>query len=579
MSGDVLHPIGRQVAEVEARLPGGPAVGSWTYGELERAAGDVARRLRAAGPVRGRPVGVLLPRSPELVACYLGIWKAGGYAVLLDPDWPAERARLALAQAGADLLLTGEDLADLGQGPAAPPVEVPLDAPAYVVFTSGSTGRPKGVVVTHRSIAHSAWTHRVAHRIEAADRSAWLAPAGTSSAVGEIWPYLAAGASVHPAPAELLGEPARLQSWLLDERITKVYVSMPLAERLYRLPWPEATPLALMTVGSDAVRLWPDAGLPFEVAVSFGSAEANGVSTGLVPWQRRLTSATANAAHRAARPPVGRAWPEVRLHVVGPDLAGLPPGRIGELLVGSPEVAQGYVRDPALTAVRFIPDPFGGEPGARLLRTGDLCSLDDDGLLAHHGRRDRQIKILGMRVDPAETEAALLTLAGVHEAAVVGEPGRGGLTRLVAYLVCDPGVTATGLRSAIAERLPRPAVPARWVRLGRIPQTAGGKVDRDALPQAPGRPLPQAAARTDSGTAQLTALLPIWRRELDTDLAGPDDDFFDLGGNSLVAADLVEAIEAELSIRLRMRDVFTHRTARRLSARLTELAARPMEVV
>ncbi|MFD7865267.1 AMP-binding protein [Streptomyces sp. NPDC059783] len=582
---------------------------SWSHRRLHRAAGLLAARLAATGVRRGDPVGVALPKSCELLAAYLAVWRRGAYTVLLDPAWPPARTEAALRAAGAPAVVIappgtpcagarvlgvgpgdldhaddpahdGGDPEDAGATGGAPHLHP--DALAYAVLTSGSTGEPKAVAVTHRSVAHSTATHGAAHRVVPGDRSAWMAPPGASSAVGEIWPYLAAGASVVVPPEDTTASPAATRRWILEQGVTTAYVSMPLAERLHSLDWPEDTPLRLMTVGSDVVRRWARPHLPFEVAVSFGSAEANGISSSLTPWPERITSHTASPALRAARPPVGRPWPDVTVRVTTPGLREAAPGHRGELTVSGPEIALGYLGDPARTAVRFVPDPFGTTPGARLYRTGDLCTLPEDGLLRHHGRTDRQIKIRGHRVDPAEVEAVLLDRPGVTDAVVTAEPGPDGTARLAAHLVAAPDVTAGQLRTAAAAALPAHAVPAVWTAWAELPRTANGKVARDLLATAPGaRPLPAgpaAAPPAASGTGEadgrlLEPVLAAWREALRNPACSADDDFFDLGGDSLTAAVLTEALAEDLGLRVRLRDVFTRPTPRRLAAHLTALAA------
>ncbi|RMI36245.1 non-ribosomal peptide synthetase [Streptomyces triticirhizae] len=590
-------PVAHRLAEVAARTPTAPAVHTrgavWTHAQLDRAAALLAGRLRAVGVRGGDAVAVLLPKGGELVAAYLAVWRTGGHALLLDPTWPGARLDAALRAAGRPAaVLTADDVpfdvprvrvaagsldrAGPGAAPVAGPGPVPHDdALAYVVFTSGSTGAPKPVGVTHGSVAHSTWTHRAAHRITPRDRSAWLAPAGASSQVGEVWPYLATGASVVVPPEGTTASAQATRRWLLDEAVTTAYVSMPLAERLLALPWPAAgVALRLVTVGSDAVRRWADPALPFEVAVSLGSAEANGISSGLVPWADRVTSRTASPRLRAERPPVGRPWPGVAGRVTTPELAEAPPGAVGELTVSGPEIALGYLSEPGRTAVAFVPDPRAERPGGRTYRTGDLCSLAPDGLLRHHGRVDRQTKIRGHRVDPAGVEAVLLTCPGVVDAVVVPEPGPGGHARLAAHLVCAAGLRRGDVRSALSAALPSHAVPTVWYRMSELPRTATGKVDRAALAGAAGaEPLPGGDAPATPPEAHrpdpvLTAVLGAWRETLGRPDCPADGDFFDLGGDSLTAADLAEAIGGDLGLRVRLRDIYTRPTPRLLSSHL-----------
>ncbi|MEU0481557.1 AMP-binding protein, partial [Streptosporangium sp. NPDC006013] len=300
---------------------------SLTYRELDARANGLARSLLRRGVGPETPVPLRLDRSPELLVALLAVCKAGGTAVLLDPGWPEDR--LAPVLDGCPVVIDcPPDAEPSTEGPGVP---AHPDQLAYAVHTSGSTGRPKLVGVTHRAIAHRVATHTEAYRITPADRSSWLAPPASSVSVVELWPYLCSGASVHVADAATAGSPSELRDWMVASGITRAYVNMPLAEPLYGLPWPAETSLRLMTVGSDAVRVWPAPDLPFEVAVEYGSAEANGVTSCLVPLEDRCTSVTADEAARRTRPPIGRAWPEVGAGVLTSDLRPVAAGEVGEL--------------------------------------------------------------------------------------------------------------------------------------------------------------------------------------------------------------------------------------------------------
>ncbi|MEU8384319.1 non-ribosomal peptide synthetase, partial [Streptosporangium sp. NPDC048865] len=391
--------------------------------------------------------------------------------------------------------------------------------------------------------------------------------------------------------------------------ITRAYVNMPLAELLYGLPWPRETALRLMTVGSDAVRVWPSPGLPFEVAVEYGSAEANGVTSCLVPLEDRCTSVTADETARRARPPIGRAWPGVGVPVLTSGLEPVAAGEVGELFVSGPELARGYLGEPARTAERFLPDPSGG--GGRVYRTGDLVRERPDGRLEHHGRVDQQVKIRGHRVEPAEVEAVLLRHPAVRECVVTGVPGPGGDLRLCAYVVpaVAPDGAATGaandagdgvadgsgggatdgvadgsregvthateeLRAFVAARLPGPMVPASWIPMDRLPLNSSNKVDRRALPAPswggscgarppaatvpPEADGPGAVPREDGGRGEgadpVTAgVLELWEQELGA-RGALGDHFIRSGGDSLSATRLVERIGTRYGVRIRLRD-------------------------
>ncbi|WP_436763966.1 non-ribosomal peptide synthetase [Streptosporangium sp. V21-05] len=567
----------------------------FTYRDLDARANGLARSLLRRGVGPETLVPLRLDRSPDLLVALLAVCKAGGAAVLLDPGWPEDRVAAVLD--GAPVVIDGPlDATPSDEGPG---VRVHGDQLAYAVHTSGSTGRPKLVGVTHRAIAHRVATHAEAYRITPADRSSWLAPPASSVSVVELWPYLCSGASVHVADAATAGSPPELRDWMVASGITRSYVNMPLAELLYGLPWPEETALRLMTVGSDAVRVWPSAGLPFEVAVEYGSAEANGVTSCLVPLDDRCTSVTAGETARRARPPIGRAWPGVGVPVLTSGLEPVAAGEVGELFVSGPELARGYLGEPARTAERFLPDPSGG--GGRVYRTGDLVRERPDGRLEHHGRVDQQVKIRGHRVEPAEVEAVLLDHPAVRECVVTGVPGPGGDLRLCAYVVyaapaegtldgakdngadgVTHGSTANGvaygsveLRAFAAARLPGPMVPTAWTPMERLPLNSSNKVDRRALPAPswgdssgaglPGagasKAAPQGADAVTVGADAVTAgadpvtagVLELWEQELGA-RGALGDHFIRSGGDSLSATRLVDRIGSRYGVRIRLRD-------------------------
>ncbi|WP_327038145.1 AMP-binding protein [Micromonospora maris] len=575
VGGLVPDLVAHQAQQHPRRLAFGSGPASLTYGELDSRANQLARVLRELGAQRDGCVGLMMDRGSEMLVSFLAILRSGAAAILLDPAHPAQRIAEVLDVARPRAVLT---LARLGA--VLPPVagtvvavdtewprihRLPTDDPgiavhpedvAYVVHTSGSTGTPKRVAVLHRSVAHSVATHQEGHRITAQDRAAWLAPPGSSVSVGELWPYLCAGASVHTAPPEIVGAAPLLRDWLVAEKITKAYVSMPLAEQLYQLPWPAQTALQLLTVGSDKVRRWAAPELPFEVAVACGSSEANGISSCLVPWEDRLTSATATTTDRTAPPPIGRPWPGVRIELLDTAMRRLLPGAVGEMYLGGPELARGYLGDPAQTADRFRPDPYG-PPGARLYRTGDLACFDERGRLHHRGRVDREVKIRGFRVDPAEVERALLAQPGVQDAVVVALADEDGESQLCAYLVA-PEAEPHRVRAALVDLLPGHAVPASFTLLDRLPVTANGKVDRNALPAPDWTTLrkPYRAPRdeVERDLAQLWAdLLPVAQ-------IGLDDHFFHLGGDSMSANRLAARLSRRLRVRITVRAVLEHPT-------------------
>ncbi|HEX6700330.1 MAG TPA: non-ribosomal peptide synthetase [Gaiellaceae bacterium] len=569
VASELLVPVHRLVEEQARLAPDALAASrgddSLTYAELDAWANELAAVLAAQGVGIETRVAFLMERSLELLAAFLATYKLGAAGILLDPAWPHERVARCLAAADPLVTLTGADVPRDGR--AAPPdVDVHLDTLAYLVQTSGSTGTPKSVGVTSRSVAHCVATHRQGYRIHAGDRSSWVAPPGSSAAVGELWPFLASGASVHVAEPEVVASPAELQEWLLRAQITKTYVGMPLAELLYLREWPREAALELMVVGSDSVRTWPPAELPFEVAVSYGSAEANGVCTCLVPWSDRLTSATAGERERGRRPPIGRPWPDVEALVLDERLEAVPPSELGELYVSSCELARGYVDDPRLTAERFLP-----HPGGRLYKTGDLVCRREDGLLEHRGRVDDQVKIRGQRVEPAEVEAVLLAHSAVESVVVVARGDPAGERRLVAYYVSGRPAPPAELRAFAAERLPDYMVPRVYTVLPELPLSANRKVDRAALPEPDWErdDVAPAGAPGDGLEAELRAL---WAEIVGGPEPAPDVHLLrEAGGDSLAAGRLVGAVRDRYGVRLRLRDFLREPTPAALARQTRQL--------
>jgi amino acid adenylation domain-containing protein len=552
---------------------------SLTYGALNRRANRLARHLRSRGVGPETRVGVCVERGVEMVEALLGVLKAGGAYVPLDPAYPPERLAFMLGDAGVRLLLTQARLAEGLAGRGAEVValdggarpwagEAADDLPraveprglAYVIYTSGSTGTPKGVQVEHASLANLAAWHRHAFGVGPGDRCTQLAGFGFDAAGWEIWPPLTAGAALHVVPGEVRAAPARLRDWLVEHGATVSFVPTPLAEELLPLPWPAAAPLRTLLTGGEALRARPRADHPFRLVNNYGPTEATVVSSS-GPVQ----------PDDSAVPSIGRPVANAPLYVVDAHGEPVPPGVPGELRVGGAQVARGYLGRPALTAQRFVPDPFGAEPGARLYRTGDRVRWRADGTLEYVGRTDFQVKVRGFRIEPGEVEAALLREPEVAEAVVVAR-GEEADRRLVAYVVPREGHggAARALRARLAERLPGYMVPAAVVELPALPLTPNGKLDRAALPEPEAR-RPELAGEYVAPRGPLQeALARIWAEVLGLERVGVHDGFFDLGGHSLLAARaharMCEALGRDVPIVEMFRNATIHRLAAHLAA-------------
>ena len=584
----------RRFAAHAARRPRATAVawdgGEMSYGELERRSRRLAAELRARGVGPETVVAICAERSPETVVAALAVLRAGGAYLPLDPGYPRERLAFMLADAGAAMVIARPDLiAALPDG--APPVLAldvaaaadPADAAdamdvmdgggreaaaaslAYVIYTSGSTGRPKGVEIHRAGLASLVDWHLAAYRVGADDRATLLAGPAFDAAVWELWPYLAAGASLHVPPPAVRASPERLLGWLAQREITLCFLPTPLAAALLaeieRRP-PRLALRALLT-GGDRLQRAPAGELPFTLWNHYGPTESTVVAT-----------AAPVGAGLAGPPPIGRPIAGTRIHLLDRDGGRMPVGVPGELAIAGAGLARGYRERPDLTAERFVPDPWGG-PGERLYRTGDLVRLTAAGELEFLGRRDRQVKIRGFRIELGEIEAALREHPAVREAVVAVRPAAGaagGEARLVAYLVTAPEVGTQSVQQLLASRLPDHMVPAAFVRLPALPLTRNGKVDLAALPD----PRPEAdGGRDDRGEAPASALeellLGIWSDLLGRGDFGVHENFFRLGGHSLLATQLLSRVRDAVLLEVPLATLFTAPTVAGLAGAIETL--------
>jgi amino acid adenylation domain-containing protein len=546
-----------------------------TYGELNRGANRLARRLRRLGVRPGDRVALALDRSPELVLAALAVWKAGATYLPLDLSHPAERLAETVADAGAGLVLTLDRRADRfpgrfsGQtlrldadretwaGESGEDLERttgPGDA-AYVIYTSGSTGRPKGVEVPHAGLANLIGWHLRTYGVTPADRASLVASPAFDASVWEIWPCLAAGASLHTPPRDVAASPGALPEWLAAEGITLAFLPTPLAEAVLARELPGLA-LRFLLTGGDRLRRAPAADPGFRLVNHYGPTESSVVAT-----------AGEVRAGELGAPAIGRPIAGVETLLLDSDLRPVPAGARGEICLGGRGLATGYPGHPDRTAERFVPHPFAADPGARLYRTGDLARHLADGRLEFVGRADGQLKVRGVRVEAGEVEARLTAHGQVAEA-VVGLVEAGGGARLTAWIVprrAEAPPTAAELREHLRALLPEPMVPSAWVWLPALPLTSRGKVDRAALPV----PAPSAAASREAPRGAVEeAIERHWRQVLGIAAAGRDDNFFDLGGHSLALAAVHERLQEELDLRIPLVELFENPTLRTLAASL-----------
>jgi amino acid adenylation domain-containing protein len=581
-------PIHELIAAQSAHAPRAMAVvcgeRAMTYAQLEQRAERLARRLRQLGVGPESAVAVALDRSPAMVVGLLGIWKAGGAYVPLDPAYPAERLAMMLDDCGARVLLVpagggdprfalwpGKALAlnadgDLpgGEGESedataagGTAAAVQPENLAYVLYTSGSTGRPKGVQVPHSALANFLWSMRRQPGLGPDDVLAAVTSLSFDIAGLELWLPLLCGARVVLATREEAADGGLLRS-LLERHAATVLQATPATWRLL---------VAAGWEGGGALRpLCGGEALPPSLAAAL-SRRAGTVWNLYGPTETTVWSTVAAVSGEDVS--IGRPIANTRAYVVDALGEPVPAGVAGELLIGGRGVARGYLGRPELTAERFVPDPFaaaGGEPGTRLYRTGDLARYRADGRLDCLGRVDAQVKVRGFRIEPGEIEAALLQHPGVREAVVAAREEAAG-SRLIAYLVPRqlPAPGAGELRSLLRRRLPDYMVPAVFVVLESLPLTPNGKVDRRALP-APREQRPELArAFAAPVTPAERTLAAVWARVLRLDRVGVADNFFDLGGDSILSLQIV-AEAGQAGLRITPRQVFEHQTVAALAA-------------
>ncbi|HET7232357.1 MAG TPA: amino acid adenylation domain-containing protein [Longimicrobium sp.] len=561
-----------------ARTPQAAAV-RWngeatTYAELNAAANRLAHRLRTlrVGPeVR---VAICMERTPELIAALLAVHKAGGAYVPIDPAYPADRIAYMLADSGAPVLLAHARIAE--RLPAHDAVTVRVDADwsevaresaenpgvavdprnlAYAIYTSGSTGRPKGVQIEHRSAV--TLVHWLREHVSDDERRAVLASTSISFdvSIAEIFGTLCWGGTLVLVRDALA---------LPDARDPVVLASMApsAAAELLRM---RAIPpsVRVLNLGGEALPNALAQGL-----YALGTVERVGNFYG--PTEDTTYSTWSIVERGADRVYVGRPVANTRAYVLDRHLRPVPLGVPGELYLAGDGLARGYHRRPALTAERFIPDPFTLAPGGRMYRVGDLVRWRADGQLEYLGRLDQQVKIRGHRVETGEIEAVLATHPRVREAAVVAREDAPGDARLVAYVVAADAASPPApadLREHLKARLPEYMVPAAWVAMDALPLNPNGKVDRLRLP-APGERERAEAAAAPPRTATEQAVAAVWREVLGLEHVGVDENFFELGGHSLLLARLQERLNQEMGSSLSFVDLFQFSTVAALAEHL-----------
>ncbi|GLZ29105.1 hypothetical protein Lesp02_12950 [Lentzea sp. NBRC 105346] len=526
-----------------------------TYAQLDRASGALAAALLDGGHP-GAVVGVRMTRGVNLAVALWGIWKAGAAYVALDHNHPADRIAAIMAETGCGLVVDDDTVrAAVDRFEPVAGVEVQADDLAYILYTSGSTGRPKGAVLSHGNAANRIVTLVAARRLRPADR--WLQKSALSfdASVTELFSPLICGASVVFAPDGAERDARMMLEAVVRHRATVLQVVPSVLRLLLAEPMlADCTSLRIMSSGGELLhyellhQLW--AKLPeIEYWNTYGPTECTVEQTELLVGRDQ------------AEGPVPIGAPIEGCHILVLDETGelVPPGLPGEIWVGGSQVGLGYIGRPDLTAERYVPDPFG-PPGSRMYNTGDRARWRDDGLLEWLGRTDGQIKVAGVRMEPAEIESALRAHPNVQACAALAVPN-GTDKRLVAY-VQGEDLNPTELRAFLRGRLPDYMIPTLFVPIDKIPLTTNGKPDRNALLLLDIEELTPVREHVPLSTPAEHTVAEAWANLLEQDEIGAEDDFFQLGGHSLLITRLAERLRERFGRRVEIRDLFAATTVR-----------------
>ncbi len=564
--------------------------GSLTYGELEQKANQLAHHLSSSLTGPEPLVGICVERSPEFIIATFAVMKCGAAYLPMEVADPSERLRFMVQDARVQLVITNQQLAEHFvsldirlvkldseqkeiEKQSATPIKIDIgsESLAYVIYTSGSTGQPKGVEIAHRNLSNLIAWHQRAFKVDQSTRATFQAGTAFDAAVWEIWPHLAAGATIYIPDESTRMSAESLRDWFVANRITISYVSTAIAEQLLDLTWPRETALRVLLTGADTLHRYPPPGLPFKFVNNYGPTECTVVAT---------SGTIAPNENSASLPSIGSPVDNVHIHILDQRLQPVPKDAAGEIYLGGMGVGRGYRNRQDLTVKRFVADPFCNG-GGLLYRTGDLGRVMPNGEIAFLGRVDDQVKIRGYRVELGEISAVLNRHPSVGASVIMAREDNSGEKRLVAYVVPKAGSKPDeqSLREAIRQRLPDYMKPSAFVWLEKMPLTPNGKIDRAALP-----PPEVQVGTTDAHfvaprNPTEEALAEIISDVLKVQRVSVHDDFFHLGAHSLLGAQIVAHVRNIFGAELKLLDVFDAPTVAQLSGRIEQALARKINTM
>jgi amino acid adenylation domain-containing protein len=564
-----------------------------SYGKLNERANGLAVKLKQHGVERGSRVAIAAERSIEMIVALIGILKSGAAYVPVDPSYPDERLRFMVENAQPHLVLTDGALsrqALLGSDARVVPVEgldlspseLPINARpnlrateatsptdlAYVMYTSGSTGRPRGVMVENRAIVRLV---RNTNYCAFGPREVFLqyAPISFDASTFEIWGALLNGGRLVLAPSRAsLDELGRL---IREHGVTTLWLTAGLFHLMVENQLDDLRGVRQLLAGGDVLS-------PRHVRRVCEELPACTLINGYGPTENTTFTTCHVMRHGETvsdSVPIGRPISNTGVYILDEALQPVAPGQVGELYAAGDGLARGYFNDLAATSRKFVPNPFSPEPGARMYRTGDLAKWLPGGSIEFVGRTDDQVKILGHRVEPAEIEAVLRTHPGLKQVYVMAYAESDGAKRIAAYHVIENGasVSSQELRECLGSKLPAYMVPASFTALPSLPLSPNGKVDRNALAATNPRPNSERNGKLERYATELEeAIAELWRRVLRVSDTGLDDNFFDLGGDSLLLVAVHSNLQKLLNRQIPITDLFEFTTIRKLASRLDGVA-------